>query len=1392
MKGKLSMHGILEFLEPFMIYQKDITFSQYKLFNSFIQSEITSYKKKYLEKQKELGNLVSRFKSTSTQYPSLLLLLESKVYEDIIRIYDFNNENIKLVTNSEFLSRLINIDCGRYYNTILANLSSSLMIPGSEQQLAQLDSIAKDSKLPPEEPVDSDCAKYVLAKKYRAIDEMEEDNGKDTYFDKQYDKTFYELYNEYKKYVNDPQMPKEGKIAILTEKLMENIGMSEKDAQRDAIAFLDKKRIVINGDYCVVILSDDSQTKYLYYKRVENTWERDASISDDVFTDKSKMFCNLSDKCIQVKDKCDDIADAATVIRNKNIMAIVNAFDENMDESRDMVVSKISRYLQNCQERLPKLIELEKLKLYKYNDKQIMIGSTAEDFETIRSPHEKTRDLILGIPDFAKRQVYINKFVSLYTHPASGSEDENWLYCNDTQTQLLPSFIFRLSTAYTQQENYLGVIREVCTERGTLSDDGEAWVDKHSGYFIAYINLDDSDGYTDGGFKERTREILEKDAGDKIREMPVVMNKTKDFYDSPDAKMVFNVVTALASYMGINIDNEIEFIVRNVTRLQSKVVPSREKYESGKTKGVSYEQAFNNSLIILSFCYYLIAIQTSIPSIKTRKRHPGCILSFSGFPLEGKEDISGLTYVACVADKIKGADEPWSALKKSGKKSIIKMMQATIDRFILKSEEVQQKIKDKQQFLLLPENREIIPQVHDIKNWVNFLPPLQSVKLGTIETLPEEFMAELLKDFLKGSPDQFTKLTIIRSKVMYFALKIQQLIARSVKKKIAILTNNNSEPYLENSCCDDGTLNAVQYFIELQPDIVTYNTRVQQLSNILIDAGKMAQAAILFDPRNTKPIYPPLPNDYSDDTIYRAFIVFCKFNNNVPISEELRAVCMAKPDDYDINASIDEKIDLLKRSGHRYSNESLQMLMGIINRENIVKLDLKYVAISNLQVLRDIIESLDRRDVDEVPAVFRQNMLALLDTFEIGGLMEETEEMRTMNNYLASSNERMQETITTYIKTNKGRRLHKDVIQCLEEISNFKETGTSIFIESTDETIFKMINFIKNSIHLISKVFPNIIINKVDPCQSGCKIPKYWKLSEWHNNDLSNILSNYYSNFTSLFDSKELNYILEKSSNINKDIYMLSEFTHFYAPIKLKDGKYMFSIFNRQLSVLLFKYYFYSVFTNIIGVSEDIDDIMKAVGMEEKGEEDTTLYLSSVDAALEKEGGLILESEMIAGEKKAVNEKVADLLNVYSKVICNNKKVIDYNYESLMEKVHRSKEKEKDTITDYLKKMSDEEREIENLFKNNKLERWSRGLQKGVRIYQADTYDQERQDMEAQALVELQLGKSDVVTEMNKDIYSMEAIEQQARDAEMDAEAYSMAGLADDDDHGDRDGDEMY
>ena len=62
-----------------------------------------------------------------------------------------------------------------------------------------------------------------------------------------------------------------------------------------------------------------------------------------------------------------------------------------------------------------------------------------------------------------------------------------------------------------------------------------------------------------------------------------------------------------------------------------------------------YAVVYSSTLMYLTLGAYLIGIQTSIPSIKTRKTFPGCVRSFSGYPLEGEGDDSGLNYLACVA-----------------------------------------------------------------------------------------------------------------------------------------------------------------------------------------------------------------------------------------------------------------------------------------------------------------------------------------------------------------------------------------------------------------------------------------------------------------------------------------------------------------------------------------------------------------------------------------------------------------------------------------------------------------------------------------------------------------------------------------------------------------------
>ena len=121
-----------------------------------------------------------------------------------------------------------------------------------------------------------------------------------------------------------------------------------------------------------------------------------------------------------------------------------------------------------------------------------------------------------------------------------------------------------------------------------------------------------------------------------------------------------------------------------------------------------------------------------------------------------------------------------------------------------------------------------------------------------------------------------------------------------------------------------------------------------------------------------------------------------------------------------------------------------------------------------------------------------------------------------------------------------------------------------------------------------------------------------------------------------------------------------------------------------------------------------------------------------------------------------------------------------------MEQVLRTKEKEKDDITSDLKRLTDDDREVENFFKNAKLENWGVGLQKGFTRYDEGTYDREREHMEKRLLLDIQLGKNMQVHEMNAEIYANDLMENMNNEAIYDREAYSLNDLPDDDDFGDR------
>ena len=83
-----------------------------------------------------------------------------------------------------------------------------------------------------------------------------------------------------------------------------------------------------------------------------------------------------------------------------------------------------------------------------------------------------------------------------------------------------------------------------------------------------------------------------------------------------------------------------------------------------------------------------------------------------------------------------------------------------------------------------------------------------------------------------------------------------------------------------------------------------------------------------------------IPENFDEQTIYLAFIAYCKFNTDIPIPESIQHLCHNKPsiDVYNPSEdSIQKKIAKLKESGeYNYTPEALQALLQIVNKEHII------------------------------------------------------------------------------------------------------------------------------------------------------------------------------------------------------------------------------------------------------------------------------------------------------------------------------------------------------------------------------------------------------------------------------------------------------------------------
>ena len=220
---------------------------------------------------------------------------------------------------------------------------------------------------------------------------------------------------------------------------------------------------------------------------------------------------------------------------------------------------------------------------YKYDKMYYTQGIPfLQEEDKVVSPYEKYYHVISGQQDFIKKMNDMYTLCSKFTREAIEGENKWYRYCIETNLPLVPLFQWEIASTWHWSgdiNDYNSTIARIKKAQGKISDDGDSWVDEHSGTKICDRMFDTEEGYDDG-YKMVSREILEAELSSATIASESQNQESSPKSDDPDTKICLIVVNALSKYMGININDQTEFIISNTLTTNSRALVSKSYYEN--------------------------------------------------------------------------------------------------------------------------------------------------------------------------------------------------------------------------------------------------------------------------------------------------------------------------------------------------------------------------------------------------------------------------------------------------------------------------------------------------------------------------------------------------------------------------------------------------------------------------------------------------------------------------------------------------------------------------------------------------------------------------------------------------------------------------------------------
>jgi hypothetical protein len=413
-----------------------------------------------------------------------------------------------------------------------------------------------------------------------------------------------------------------------------------------------------------------------------------------------------------------------------------------------------------------------------------------------------------------------------------------------------------------------------------------------------------------------------------------------------------------------------------------------------------------------------------------------------------------------------------------------------------------------------------------------------------------------------------------------------------------------SEPFLENACCNEPTdrrsKRVIDYFMEREQNIHHHNRIIGFLTKTARDMTVMTRATTIIDNRNTRYQYPNIPANFDEQTIYRAFIHYCRMNQQYtsaaeapgtanPVATavamylhpEIREICPPRPQDWNPNDIIETKISKLKKDSNIFDEKSLERLLKAVNGHKMVDADYKTAVRpqenTQFQRFQDAVLHLERCHEDDtrggsssaapeehrseldqciIPRELRQLILAILQSGSPTMVQEDTQEMRDLKNYLHIKNRELRASVLGFIqqhgKQTKGK--FREIERIVDTVLMFEiNKSSTVLMSATDETVTKSVQFMRNTLTRFIDVVPNIIHNGVD--FDDTNIPKHWGFSLTHMKDVKGIISSHYTSIKSFYNDHVIKEVLRHAEHHYRDLKIMVDNTPFMAEIFFDEEK---------------------------------------------------------------------------------------------------------------------------------------------------------------------------------------------------------------------------------------------